>query len=235
MTGQGELCTVCGNAQVTEVNVLLASGSPIRQVARMFGLARSTVGRHAAHVAPTSKPFGLIRTGDVPLGPPDPLAEALLLAERARTPRERLRALEQVRGATRLRLRGIEDPDQEAIRLVDRNVLEAELAYRDSGDFETQARALSGWREALLQRLEAIRVPGSVSVPIVVRLCDGTSLGESAPVSMPLERYFAGVPKRFRDPDRYVVHRTVALSLTGNGTERIKVYEAANGALAWSK
>ena len=146
-------CTICTNPQVSEVDVLLSSGTPIRQVARVYGLARSTVARHARHVAPTSGSLGLIRGGDGPSGTPDPLAEAFLLAERARTPRERLRALE-VRSATRLKLRGVTEPDREARGLLDDNIAQAEAAYRNAGDFETSARALSGWREALLQRIE---------------------------------------------------------------------------------
>jgi hypothetical protein len=74
-------------------------------------------------------------------GPPpaDPLEEAFALAERARTSRERLRALEQVRAATKLALRGRTDITDEDRRLLAANVEEAMSAYRASSDFETQA------------------------------------------------------------------------------------------------
>jgi hypothetical protein len=98
-------CSICSFPQVSEVDMLLASGTSIRKVSQMFGLARSTVARHRAHIAPASKKFAALRGQDDPLGPTDPVGEAFLLAGRATTARERLRALEQVRAATRLRLR----------------------------------------------------------------------------------------------------------------------------------
>jgi hypothetical protein len=87
------------------------------------------------------------------------LGEAFKLAEKARTARERLRALEQVRRATKLRLRGVTDLDVGDHELLDNNIRAAEDAYRAAPDFETAARALSGWREALAQRLDAVRRP----------------------------------------------------------------------------
>jgi hypothetical protein len=53
-----------------------------------------------------------------------------------------------------------------------------------------------------------------------------------------LEQYFHGVPKRFRDVDRYVVRRTLHLRFPAVPTEAaqpeetVKVYELASGALA---
>jgi hypothetical protein len=234
-------CTVCTNPQVNEVDVLLGSGTAVRQVARMFGIPRTNLARHARHVAPTSAPFGVIHGGDGPPGPPDPLAEAFLLAERARTPRERLRALEQVRAATRLRMRGVEDPDREHRDLLDDNIRQAEAAYRDAPDFETAARALSGWREALLQRLDAVRAPGMIEVPVTVTLAGGKPLPDAKPATaaMSPEVYWKGVPQRLRDPERFDVHRVIRLAFShvrdpGPG-EDVKVYDRATGALVWAK
>jgi hypothetical protein len=235
-------CTVCASPQVNEVDVLLGSGSSIRKVARIHGIPRTTLARHARHIAPASTPFGVIRGTDGPSGPPDPLAEALLLAERARTPRERLRALEQVRAATKLRLRGL-DPDAEDRGLLNDNVSHAEAAYRDAPDFETAARALSGWREAIIQRLDAVVSPAAIEVPVVVMSSDGTKV--EGPFSGPgtwrmrPEDYWRGVPKRFRDPGRFVVRRTIKLRWTsdlrgGGRDEEIGVYEAGD-VLVWSK
>lgn len=81
-------CTVCLKPQVNEVNTLLASGTSVRQVARMFGLPRSNLARHRLHIAPTSTRFGLTEGGARSPGPSDPLPEAFTLAERARTPRD---------------------------------------------------------------------------------------------------------------------------------------------------
>ena len=73
-------CSVCSSPQVAQVDALLDAGTPIRQVARVTGLARTTLGRHNQHKAPTSGRFALIPGGDGPTGPTDPLAEAFALA-----------------------------------------------------------------------------------------------------------------------------------------------------------
>jgi hypothetical protein len=50
------------------------------------------------------------------------------------------------------------------------------------------------------------------------------------------EDYWHGVPKRFRDPERYAVARELQLNLRpSEPEERIKVRETATGALAWTK
>jgi hypothetical protein len=118
-------CSICSYAQVSGVDALLSSGSAVRQVARIYGLSRTTLGRHAQHIAPTSKRFAVIRGRDGPSGSADPLSEAFSLAERARTPRERLRALEQVRAATKLALRGMDRSEDDRV-LLDSNVRQAE-------------------------------------------------------------------------------------------------------------
>lgn len=229
-------CTICQNPQVSEVNVLLSSGTSIRKVSQLYGLSRSTVARHEAHLQPVGSKFGVIRGEGVPDGPGDPLAEALLLAERARTPRERLRALEQVRSATKLRLRGVSDPDPEDRELLDRNIAQAEAAFRDASDFETTARALSGWREALNRRLDAMRVPEAIEMPLVVTYPGSEPQANPAMVNMRLDSYFKGVPMRFRDLDRYTVRRTIKLAF-GKSTpvEEVKVREVASGLVVWAK
>jgi len=227
-------CSICSSARVGEVDILLGSGAPTRQVARLTGFPRTTLARHREHVQITGSRLALIRGEAGPLGPGDPLAEAFALAGRARTPRERLRALEAVRGATKLKLRGVSDPDPADRELLDRNIAQAEAAYRDSPDFETQARALSGWRESLHRRLDAVRVVGTISTPIQIAFAGQES--ESPPIAMSPDRYSAGVPRRFRDLDRYRVERTLRLAF-GKTTadEEIKVYETATGAVVWVK
>jgi hypothetical protein len=228
-------CSVCSSPQVKEVDVLIASGTPIRQVARLTGFARTTLARHREHVRPLEGRFGVIRGQDGPNGPADPLAEALALAERARTPRERLRALEQVRGATKLALRGAEALDDDGRELLDRNVRDAERAYRDAVDFETQARALSGWREALRQRITAVKTPEAVAAPIIdLTFYDVGEPPPEAPLT-PASVDDRDVPARFRDP-RFGVRRTVTLSFVkGTPDTTLKVYERATGALVWKE
>src|SRR4051794_25325747 len=104
-------CRTCANPQVETINALIASGTPIRALARMTGIPRSSLGRHAEHVPPGDRPIGLIPQ---PLPDPDrvdPLAAALELVARARTERELLK-LEQVRAATALVLRQMGEPDE---------------------------------------------------------------------------------------------------------------------------
>jgi hypothetical protein len=232
----GRPCSVCENAQVSAIDALLSSGTPTRQVARMYSLSRTTLARHREHLAPTSNPFAVIRGDAGPSGPPDPLSEAIALAERARTPRQRLRGLEQVRGATRLLLRGIEDPDESDRELLDHNVKAAEDAYSTSADFETQARALSGLREAITHRLDAQPKAQAIEVPIVVRLADGTPLGQNGTNRIDPSVYWRGVPKRFRHADRYVVQRTIALAWPPDTPHQdvIKVYEVATASVVWT-
>ena len=64
----------------------------------------------------------------------------------------------------RLRLRDVSDIDAEDRELLDANIRSAERAYRDAPDFETAARALSGWREAPAQRLTAPQRPDVIDV-----------------------------------------------------------------------
>jgi hypothetical protein len=226
-------CTICVFPQVAEIDALLTSGSAVRQVARIYGLPRTTLGRHSQHMAPTGKKFAVIRGQDGPTGPPDPLVEALALAGRARTPRERLRALEQVRAATKLKLRGIGDPDTESLELLDHNIAQAEAAYTDAPDFETAARALSGWREAILQRLDAVTAPDAIEIALVVAFSDGRRFGETV-FRMQPEHYWSGVPVRFRDSSKYAVERRIELAfLGGEPGEEVKVREIATGAIAW--
>lgn len=238
-------CTTCAFPQVNEVDLLLQTGTSARKVAQMFGLARSSVTRHSKHVLPASRPFAVLEGQGGSDGPPDPLAEAFLLAERARTPRERLRALEQVRAATKLRLRDA-DPDADDRELLDGNIESAMAAYRAAPDFETAARALSGWREAILQRLDAIRQAEAIEVPFIVTHADGTLVeapagGKPVVWYMSAVEYWRDVPKRFRDVDRYRVHRVIALQWTAGdhprslSDDKLTVYDLATGAVVWAR
>jgi len=220
-------------------------------VARLTGLARTTLGRHDQHRAPTSGRFALIPGGDGPTGPTDPLAEAFALAARARTPRERLRGLESVRSATRLALRDRTDLVQEDRELLAANIDGALAAYRAAPDFETAARALAGWREAIAQRLDAsdedepFMVPHPTlsfadSLPAMPRWLrghyadgDAEDAGRSQTDAVPATRYWSGVPQRYRDRMRFVVNRKITLSLQGPVLQEIRVYNA-DGVLVWA-
>jgi hypothetical protein len=79
--------------------------------------------------------------------------------------------------------------------------------------------------------LEAPRVTFTSQDGDVQELPD-TAHGERRTYRVPLSRYFAGVPKRFHDPERFSVERTVKLSLTGQGSEETLVRDA-EGALVW--
>jgi len=81
----GRRCTVATTSRFSAVDALLGSGSSIRQVARLYAFSRTTVGRHRAHLGPTSEPFALTPGQAGSDWPTDPLAEALALAARAPT------------------------------------------------------------------------------------------------------------------------------------------------------
>jgi hypothetical protein len=203
----------------------------------LYGLARTTVGRHRAHIAPTSSPFALIPGGGGPNGPTDPLAEAISLAERARTPREKLRALEQIRRSTKLALRGT-DLDEAGRELLAANVREAEAAYAASPDFETQARALSGLREAIFQRVTSS--PTDQGIPTTMSLSftdeNGKVVIPGKPgnsFSLSAAEYFRGTPARFHDPTRFMIERTVFLAWGGHGHQDVRVRDLVTGGLVW--
>ena len=44
-------CSICKSTLAVAVNDQLAAGKSVRSAAQMFGLSRSTLGRHAAHAA----------------------------------------------------------------------------------------------------------------------------------------------------------------------------------------
>ncbi len=52
---------------------------------------------------------------------------------------------------------------------------------------------------------------------------------------MSVTAYFKGTPKRFHDVERYRVARTVRLSFTNDGDQKLKVFEIASKGLVWSK
>jgi hypothetical protein len=233
-------CTICTNPLVNEVDGLLSTGTSARMVAQMYDLARSTVARHRAHIAAASAPFAVIRGQGDPRETHDPIGEAFLLAERARTPRERIRALEQVRAATKLRFRGVADLDADDRELLDGNIRAAEAAYRDAPDFETAARALSGWREAILQRLDAVKAPEGIDMQYRVVFTDlegnrsesADPRGKSATFKIPLADYFRGTPKRFHDVNGFRVERPVYLEFPpGTGHQDLRVIEVATASV----
>jgi hypothetical protein len=94
---------------------------------------------------------------------------------------------------------------------------------------------LQGVREAIRQRLDALKVPEGVQTHFVTSFNDEEPSAPGKPFTMSLERYFAGIPKRFRDTTRYSVQRTIHLSWSEDvpGHESVKVYEG--DALVWAK
>jgi hypothetical protein len=131
-------------------------------------------------------------------------------------------------------MRGLDRPDEAERALLDDNVRQAEKAYRDAGNFDVATRALSGWREALMQRLDATPA-GAIETALVVSLAEGVPMGPPTPVSMAPSHYWDGVPSRLRDAARYTVHRTIALRFGAIRPDvSLKVYEIATNTLAWA-
>ena len=242
-------CTVCAFPQVAEVDTLLASGSSIRAVSQIYGLARSTVARHRKHAQVTGSRLGVIQGGSVPTWPPDPLRSALELAGRARTPRERLRGLEAVRAGLKMRLReSVGETSREDRDLLDAGIRDASIAFEEASDYETAVRALAGLREAIEQRLAAAGGPRMVPMPPTsVALSGGTPIGapyvpdRRRPIAseITVQEYFRDVPSAYRDYDRYEVARRIQLhfgpSAPSRPDEEIAVYERENGALVWKR
>jgi hypothetical protein len=147
-----------------------------------------------------------------------------------------------VRGATKLRLRGVFDLDADDHELLDSNIRSAETAFRDAPDFETAARALSGWRESILQRMNAVTAPEGIPTQYRLVFTDEEGnpaespapRGEPTTFLMPLAGYFRGTPRRFHDPDRFRVERTIHLEWNGPGRQDLKVYEVGSDALVWA-
>jgi hypothetical protein len=130
------------------------------------------------------------------------------------------------------------EPDPEDRELLDHNIAQAEAAFRDAPDFETAARALSGWREALHQRLDAQPKAHAIEAPVVVTHADGTPIDPpgGGTVTWPIDPkvYWHSIPQRFRDRDRFHVSRTITLSLGAPVPEAVNVYDR-EGVLVWTK
>jgi hypothetical protein len=207
-------CSVCAHPQLQEIDVLLASGSSIRSVSRLHGLARSTVARHRQHTHEIPRRLGVIRGQAGQSGPVDALGAAFELAKRAKTERERLKSLEAIRAATALLIRSqAGEPDAEALQLLNRNVNEAAEAFRSgSASFEQSIRALQGLREAIRQKLDSRRAPDAIQARLVVVRPGSDPEAEGTPMAMRPSDYWQGVPAKFHDPDEYTVERHVRLS-----------------------
>ena len=218
-------CRTCSSPQVERVDALLAAGSSIRAVARMFAIPRSSLARHAQHVPPLDRKLGLI-----PPPPDDPRVDPLQ------------EALEAVRSSTVLRLKELGNhPDEEALQLLDRNVTSAEEAFRDRGEsFEGAIRALQGVREAIRQKISAINADETIetSYSLSFEGPDGRVVPgpPGKPFKMPVTQFFADVPKRFQDVARFRVARTIYLGFPPDpGHQDLKVYEVGSNALVWAK
>jgi hypothetical protein len=109
---------------------------------------------------------------------------------------------------------------------LEENIAEAAKLYRRvGGSFQSELRGLAGHREAVRRRLEVVRTGGTIEVPVIVTTSYGTPLPLPSSQSKPgmwkmtTEHYFAGVPARFRDPDRLGVQRHVQLQFPASGRE----------------
>jgi hypothetical protein len=234
-------CLTCGNDQRATIDAMLQARVPLRQVSRVSGVSRSSLSRHAQHV----EGLGDRRLVELPAPTEDPrfdhLAEAVALVGRAKTERERLKGLEAVRASTVLALRAMGEPDEEALELLERNLEQAEQAFLDtSGGFEVATRALQGVREAIRQRMQIVRVDGEIETSMSVAFTglDGKVVpGEPGrPFKQSLSVYFEGVPKQYRDLDKYRVQRTIHLGWQPeDGHEDVKVYDVSSRALVWTK
>ncbi|MGI8615683.1 MAG: hypothetical protein ACR2L4_02715 [Actinomycetota bacterium] len=173
----------------------------------------------------------------------------MAISRRARSDRELLRSAEAIRAATGLAMRSLRgaEADAEMLERLDANVLEAASLYRRVGGFENELRGLAGHREAIRQRLDAVRSEGSIEVPSRINLvfydpAQGPP-SETADAEEPtgptmrvsLETHFKDVPRHLRDADSYAVKRVVDLSWHGVTPRStvVKVYERATGALVW--
>jgi hypothetical protein len=237
-------CRTCADPQVATVNALIASGTPIRALARMTGIPRSSLARHAEHVPPADRPLGLIPLRLADHGRVDPLAAALELVERAGTERELMKAQEQVRAATALLLRQMGgEPDEEQLRQLDANLAAAEDVYRAGpASFEHAIRALQGVREAIRQRIDAAGPADPIEVSIILQSPDGADVhaawlsGEPARYLEAPEVFWAKVPKRFRSAERFECRRRIQLTLPAQTAvpDIVNVYERSTGALMWT-
>ena len=79
----------------------------------------------------------------------------------------KLRGLEQVRAATRLRMRGVE-PDPEDRRLLDRNIDEAEAAYKAAGRLRDPGEGLERLEGGPLHRLDAVQAADAIHTRLIV-------------------------------------------------------------------
>jgi transposase-like protein len=235
-------CRTCDLPARSQIDALLSAGSSVRSVARRFGVPRTSMGRHAQHVPPLDRKLGLIPP--LPAQDPrlDPLQEALELLDQAVTERQRLKALEAVRSSTVLRLKELGNhPDEEALQLLDRNVTSAEEAFRDRGEsFEGAIRALQGVREAIRQKISAIKADETIETSYSLSF-EGPD-GRVVPgppgkaFKMPVAQFFADVPKRFHDLARFRVARTMYLGFPPDpGHQDLKVYEVGSNELVWAK
>jgi hypothetical protein len=170
-------------------------------------------------------------------GPLDPLSEAFVLGRKAVTARQRLQALEAIRSATKLALKGT-TVDREQTEQLDRNLRDVEREYRDAPTFDLAVRALQGVREAALQKIAPAGPADPVDRELTVADSGGRPLGEPHVYQVSSEEHWRGVPRRYRDLDASTVSRSLQLHLASSHARRapdetIEVRERSTGALAW--
>jgi hypothetical protein len=212
------------------VDQALQEGRSIRNVASSFRVSRSTLARHRLH----SQVSAPVEGDDRSL---DPLAEALAIATRATTDRQLLRAAEAIRAATALQLRSLRRGDMDAQTLfrLDSNVAEAEVLYRRVGGFENELRGLAGHREAIRQRVDALKAtkPPEDRPNIIVTFhaidapldCDGPGPGVDERT-----RRFHSVPDEFAEPP---FHEIIELSFSGTAPS-VSVCDGT-GQIVWER
>jgi hypothetical protein len=233
----GPRCSVCRSPAGSHVEALISSGTSIRAVARLTGLGRGAVARHRDHTQPALLPETPEERGAVV----DPMAAALELVKSAKTERQKMKALEAVRGASWLALRSLGgEPDADLLEQLDANVGQAASMFREVEGFESQLYGLSGVREAIRQRLAATQKTEQIETLMTVTMADGTPRGDPIPYRISLAEHFRGVPARFKDRDRYDVQRVINLKWPNSPIaderpdEEIRVYEIATSALVWA-
>jgi hypothetical protein len=99
---------------------------------------------------------------------------------------------------------------------------------------------LQGVRESIRAKLDMVKTDETIETSYVVSFTDSDGkvvvegpLGK--PFEISLDTYFAGVPKRFREVDRYRVARMINLAWQGEGQEDLRVYDVSSSALVWTK
>jgi hypothetical protein len=176
-------CSVCSSPQVAELDAALAAGESIRATARKFGVPRSTLGRHAAHlIADDADPRPALLDADAGRRALAVLDESLELVERAestgRAP-EILIALRGARAAARALVRAFPGPATDRDRAVVEGLYERSVGLygRVQGIPRLEQAAMATMRGLLadVRKIADHDDDGEVRIRLV--FADGTPTG----------------------------------------------------------